>query len=128
MTVYNLKNRKKEDYTTVYTLTADKTLTIDISEDAAVSVEVLWGGFTYNGSSYGTNLSHTDGTATLKISADGENTQNHPTMSAITMNAATGSGGWQTDKWKDKYLHVALTKGSNTAGTVRILVTTKDND
>lgn len=119
MTVYNLTNEgnnRENDYTTTYTLAADKTFKMEISSNVSVIVDIKWA-----------SLDAADATAILKLSTDGTSTQNDPDASTITMSGTNGNNSWMSNTWRPKWLHVALTKNSVTSGTVRILVTMKPN-
>jgi hypothetical protein len=119
MTIIDLIGNKRintiSDITT-YTLSADKSYSMAISGNVSVSVEVVWA-----------SLDAADATAVLQQSTFGDKPQTHPTASTITLSGTSGTDGWQTDLWNAGYLHVALTANSNTSGTVRILVTIKEN-
>ena len=99
---------------TTYTLNADASYKIQISEAASVSVEVVWA-----------SLSAANATATLQVSELGDKPRSHPSASAITMTGTNGTSGWQDDLWCGGFLHVALVKNSVASGTVRLLVTVK---
>jgi hypothetical protein len=126
MIIYNLKNREKDDLFTLFDVDEDRSFKMPISDISTVSIEVLWGQFSYDGQTYGTDLDAEDATLELKTSSDGENSQAHAIATKITLDGNRGMSGWQTSAWKDNYLHLELTANSNTTGTIRVIIITKD--
>lgn len=130
----NLINLTKQDFTTTYDLPTGSTeWVMPVSENTSVSVETLWGSYTYNEVVYGEDIVvgegvTGDGVLSLHQSADGENTQAHPDASNITVTGATGISGWQTHNFPAGYLHVLFTETTAyDAGSLRIIVTLKTN-
>ena len=118
---------ENSDFTTVHELNIGNTeFVIQVAKKQSARIEFLWGEFTYGTTTTGTDLEALDGTIDLYESIDGENSQPNPNYSTIAMSTVKGSGGFETNFVKSNFLHIKVANGSNTFGTVRILINLKN--
>jgi len=119
---------ENSDFTTVHDLagTLPTEFVIQVAKKQSARIEFLWGEFTYGTTTTGTDLEALDGTIDLYESIDGENSQPNPNYSTIAMSTVKGFDGFETNLVKSNFLHIKVANGSNTFGTVRILVNLKN--
>ena len=122
--VQNLSNDNiHDDLTSVYDLTnGDEEFILPVELAQSARIEVQWGEFDYPAlTTLGTALDATDATVDIYESIDSVNSQLNPIENQIVMSSASGSGGFEVSLIKSNYIHIKVTQGSNTQGTVRIL-------
>ena len=119
MIQYNLTNNNlPNDLTTTKTVASGSAdFDIDLSRLVCMSLQLVYDDTDAN-----------DDTWKLYGSEDGVNYFIYPKSKTIisTITAAPVTDGWQTEKFKSRFLRVSFAKGSSTTGTYKLILTTRE--
>lgn len=118
----------ENNFVDVYDVTGGATTwEFSIADRQTFDIEILAGSFTYDGTSYGTNLGGTlDGTVELKEGLDGTNFDDFANATTLTLDAAQKMGGWKKDNANTSNVQVVFTPVGLTSGTIRVLINIKN--
>lgn len=110
----NMVSGIRKDKTTTYTATADKIFMLPLSSNASIGVQVIH-----------TGLNSADSVISLGGSNDGVNIDYY----SATKTLPSGAGSHSFEKEVFPYSNIVLkfAKGTNSAGTIKILLTVKED-
>lgn len=113
MTKINVINAIVNDATTTYSLSGGtRRFTLPISEPCSISAQVIHAGLTAADS-------------TIKVQGSNDETNFDDFSNGIFTLSSSGSNSWVKDSFNHSHISFLFTAGSETTGTIKILLTIK---